>query len=82
MKSIKVADGQHMIESKYDKVFKQTATQNEIYGFVRGNKIEMITYLLYREHLRRSQGVQFYHLCLWIDRFGKDLHDVWSSLGR
>jgi kinesin family protein 5 len=24
-----------MIESKYDRVFKQTATQNEIYGFVK-----------------------------------------------
>ena len=26
-----------MIESKYDKVFKQTSSQTEIYNFVKGN---------------------------------------------
>jgi len=33
-----VADGQHMIESKYDKVFKQTSSQTEIYNFVKGKQ--------------------------------------------
>jgi hypothetical protein len=33
-----------MIESKYDKVFKQTSQQTEIYNFVKG--IPCIAYIL------------------------------------
>jgi len=31
---IKIADGQHLIESKYDKVYSQRTHQEEIYKFV------------------------------------------------
>lgn len=36
LEGIKVADGQHMIESKYDKVYSQRTEQTEIYKFVEG----------------------------------------------
>ena len=35
LEAIKVADGQHLIESMYDKVFSQRALQTEIYDFVK-----------------------------------------------
>ena len=34
-----------MIESKYDKVFKQTSQQTEIYNFVKGNPLFASTLL-------------------------------------
>ena len=36
LEAIKVADGQHLIESKYDKVYSQRSSQPEIYSFVKG----------------------------------------------
>ena len=34
LEGIKIADGQHMIESKYDKVYSQRTHQEHIYSFV------------------------------------------------
>lgn len=36
LEGIKIADGQHMVESKYDKVYSQRTEQAEIYKFVEG----------------------------------------------
>ena len=38
LEGIKVADGQHLIESKYDKVYSQRTEQTEIYKFVEGKQ--------------------------------------------
>ena len=38
LEGIKVADGQHLIESMYDKVFSQRALQSEIYEFVQSKQ--------------------------------------------
>ena len=34
LEGIKVADGQHLIESHYDRVFSQRTAQSEVYSFV------------------------------------------------
>ena len=44
LEGIKVADGQHMIESKYDKVYSQRTEQTEIYQFVEGKKASSYLY--------------------------------------
>jgi len=36
LEAIRIADGQHLIESKYDKVFNQYSQQGQIFEFVRG----------------------------------------------
>ena len=34
---IRIADGQHLIESQYDRVFNQYSKQNELFDFVKDN---------------------------------------------
>ena len=36
LQALRIADGQHLIESKYDRVFNQYSQQAEIFEFVRG----------------------------------------------
>jgi hypothetical protein len=40
LEAIRIADGQHLIESKYDKVFNQYSQQGQIFEFVRGKLIK------------------------------------------
>ena len=42
LEGIKVADGQHLIESKYDKVYAQRTQQDEIYEFVQGKFLQLL----------------------------------------
>ena len=39
LEAIRIADGQHLIESKYDKVFNQYSQQGQIFEFVRGKLV-------------------------------------------
>lgn len=38
LQSIRIADGQHYIDSQYDRVFNQYAQQLQVFDFVRGKK--------------------------------------------
>eukprot|EP00347_Sterkiella_histriomuscorum_P005480 403356455 len=43
IRTIRIEDGMHLIESKYDKVFRQTSHQNELFDFVK-DSIEDVLY--------------------------------------
>lgn len=34
LQPIRIADGQHLVESQYDRVFNQYSTQQEVFNFV------------------------------------------------
>ena len=43
---LKVANGQHMVESKYDRVFRQNSYQREVHEFVKGSFSERLNDVL------------------------------------
>lgn len=60
--AIKVADGQNLIESKYDKVFRQTSAQSEIYMFVKGKNFVR---KIFRMRQRCNERLQLHYICIW-----------------
>ena len=55
MQGIKVADGQHMIESRYDKVYSQATPQHNIYDFVeRKSPLAALTSLPLLQRISRT----------------------------
>ena len=81
LKTIRIADGQHLVESHYDNIFNQYSKQNEVFEFVRGKYSSIKLTLLNRQRAGSASGIQLDHLRLWPNRLGQDLHNVWASLG-